>query len=95
MWIVGAINELALLSKPPKMGLPMLWPNIHSVDINSILEPSFFFRYLYIVPTHLSLLHETVMIKGPVLKSVASPPLTVVVTKFIPELNSDLIHTLA
>ena len=68
----------------------MLWTNINSVDIYTILKPPLLLSDLNIITTHMSLLHQAIFIKGPVLKSVASPPLTVVIMKFIPELHSNL-----
>lgn len=73
----------------------MLWSNINSVDIYTILKPSLLLSDLNIITTHVPLLHQAIFIKSPVLKSVASPPLTIVIMKFIPKLYSNLIHELA
>ena len=73
----------------------MLWSNINSVDIYTILKPSLLLSDLNIITTHVPLLHQAIFIESPVLESVASPPLTIVIMKFIPKLYSNLIHELA
>ena len=72
----------------------MLWTNVNSVDIHTILEPSLLLTDFNIITTHVPLLHQAIFIESPVLKSVASPPLTIVIMKFIPELYSNLIYEL-
>lgn len=68
----------------------MFRSNVHSVNIHAILEPTLFLTNLDVVSTHLSLLHQAVLVKSPILESIASPPLTIIVMKFIPKLHGDL-----
>lgn len=72
------------------MLLPMLLRNVNSVDINSIFEKPLMIGNFEIVAAHLPLAHTSVLSKGPVLKTVTSPPLTIGVMEFVPELNSNL-----
>jgi hypothetical protein len=69
---------------------PMLRSNVHRVNIHTILEPTLLLADLDVVSTHLSLLHQAVVVKSPILESIASPPLTIIVMEFIPKLHSNL-----
>lgn len=68
----------------------MLRTNLHCVDVNVTLEPSLLIRNFDVVAAHLPLLHEAILVKRPVLKAVAAPPLVIVVVEFIPELDGNL-----
>lgn len=75
----------------------MLLSNHHSIDINSVLEPSFSFIQHNLVATHLSLPHPTLFIEGPMLNPVASFPYCspllrlFSISELIPELDSNLV----
>lgn len=71
---------------------PMLLTNLDRVNIHSILEPPLIVGDLHIVATHLPLLHSAVLCKRPILKTIASIPLSALVMPLIPELDSDLLH---
>lgn len=79
-----------IVYRSPDCSSPMLRSNVHSVDIHAILEPTLLLVDLDVVSTHLPLLHQSILVKGPILESIASPPLTIIVMKFIPKLDSNL-----
>ncbi|KAI9744513.1 MAG: hypothetical protein M1818_002042 [Claussenomyces sp. TS43310] len=75
--------------------LPVPLRYCYFVDVDPILVPSFSLCNLYIVATHMPLTHTAIGCKGPVLESVATPPLTVFVKIFVPEAGLKLkIHIL-
>lgn len=71
----------------------MLLRDVHSVHINTILEPPPFFGNLEVVTTHLPLSHPAILSKRPVLEAITSLPLHLIVRVLVlvPELNSDLV----
>lgn len=70
----------------------MLLTDIDCVDVHSILVPPLVVGDLYIVATHLTLLHPAILCKGPILETVTSVPLTALVMPLVPELDGDLLQ---
>lgn len=47
----------------------MFLTNVNSIHIHAVLKPPLLIRYLHIIPTHLTLPHQTVIRKSPVLET--------------------------
>lgn len=71
----------------------MLFRNIDSIDVDSILEPALLGRDLNIIPAHLPLSHPTILRERPVLETITTLPLhsIMAVLILIPELDCDLV----
>jgi len=90
IWLSVTITSYGQWCFGIKLALPMLLPNGNLVHINSIFEPPFLDRDLYIITAHLSLCHPPILRESPVLQSIASPPLVLFIKELIPELNCNL-----
>ena len=74
----------------PMSELPVLFTDGNRIHVHTVLEPPLFLRNLDVVAAHLPLPHQAVVCERPVLQAVATPPLSLLILRLIPELNSDL-----
>lgn len=75
--------------------LPMLLSDGYSIHIHAISEPPLRLLNLDIVSAHLSLAHQPVFGKCPILEAVGPPPLPRLVMPFIPELDGNLLQSMS
>lgn len=72
------------------VSLPVLLVNRDLVHINAFCEPSLVVSKLHVIPTHLPLSHAAIFCKGPIFKSISSPPLAGFIVPLIPKLDRNL-----
>ncbi|PPJ51943.1 hypothetical protein CBER1_09686 [Cercospora berteroae] len=72
---------------------PMLLPNLHRINIDPLLGPPLLLLNFNIIPTHLPLPHDPLIIKRPILQAIAPLPLhpIILILILIPKLHRNTI----